>query len=308
MKNDVRYLGSVRFYKHLILFIIISAILLPIVGMFVIFTQYWELKHHSYRIVLEQQLYIGRLEERVACLEEQQKDRPVISTSEEQKSEQAPETPGTEEITDEETAMIPFYVNREEVKYILVNDNNSLPQSYQPDLVETNNGQLVHREIKDSLEEMICDAKKEGFDLIICSAYRDYEKQASLMDESIQRYVKEGCDYTEAYWNARRYLEMVGKSEHHTGLAVDLVGIGHQTLDDEQAYTPESIWLNEHAHKYGFILRYPRNKEEITGILYESWHFRYVGEQAAAFMKQHDLCLEEFLDLVNRQGEKNERN
>ena len=101
--------------------------------------------------------------------------------------------------------------------------------------------------------------------------------------------------YTEAHWQTKLNLALVGTSEHHTGLAVDLVGTDYQTLDEKQADTPEAKWLAEHAYEYGFILRYPEGKENITGIIYESWHFRYVGKEAAAEIMGQEICLEEYL-------------
>lgn len=309
MKNDVQYLGSVRFYKHLILVITASVFLLPLVGLLIMLVQYGGLKRDSDSVVNEQQLYISQLEENLAFYEEQWKDweRDATIRFETEETEQTQEMPGEQEIIEEDILLIPFQVDLEEVKFILVNDSTPLPQSYQLDLVKTRNGKLVHREIQASLERMIDDAKEEGLDIIICSAYRDYEKQANLVEQSIKKYMKAGFEYKEAYYKARRYLAMVGRSEHHTGLAVDLVGVSYQALDEGQSKTPESKWLGEHAHEYGFILRYPDNKEEITGILYESWHFRYVGEEAALFMRENQLCLEEFLDLARMQNENNDR-
>lgn len=315
MRDDVRYLGSVRFYKHLILSIVASMILLPTVGLFFMLAQYLGLKRDLDSIISEQQLYVSKMgeqqlyiseiEEKLAFYEKEWADRNTDVPPETKESDQTHVMPGESEITGENELRIPFDVDREEVKYILINDTNPLSESYQPDLVETRNGKLVHKEIKASLEQMIDDAREEGFEIIICSAYRDYEKQARLVEESIIGYMKEGYDYREAHFRAKCYLAMVGRSEHHSGLAVDLVGVDYQTLDEGQANTPESRWLNEHAHEYGFILRYPKSKEEITGILYESWHFRYVGEPAALYIKENQLCLEEFLDLVRMQEEKN---
>ena len=287
MKNKARYLGSVRFFKHLILFVAASAILLPIAGVFILLIQYWELKENYSRIVSEQQIYISRLEERLAGLEGQRREEDTDLFSGTEESGQTQETPDVADTPDEDMPLIPFSVDLDDTKYILVNDTHPLSQCFEPDLVETRNGQLVHKAIKNPLERMIDDANAEGLDMIICSAYRDYEAQAKLVEDSIAKHMKEGYGYTEAFWRAGKYLEMVGRSEHHTGLAVDLVGIAYQNLDEGHADTPEGIWLSEHAHEYGFILRYPKDKEELTGILYESWHFRYVGKQAAAFMKEH---------------------
>ena len=105
------------------------------------------------------------------------------------------------------------------------------------------------------------------------------------------------------FFKTKEEIALTGASEHHTGLAVDIVGKNHQGLDKSQASTKEAIWLNEHAAEYGFILRFPQDKVEITGISYESWHFRYVGEEASKFMKENNLCLEEFVELAKAQQE-----
>ena len=304
MRDDSHYIGSVRFFKHLILLTAASVVLLPVVGFVFLLLQYRELKGNYNEAMSEHQVYIGCLEEELARYEEQSKAGDTGIRSEPEVSGQDQKAEAEMVIMVEEELQYPFQINLEEVKYLLVNDTHPLQQSFEPDLVETRNGQLVHKEIKNPLEKMISDAMDAGFEIIICSSYRDFEKQAKLVENSIKKYRKEKCTYTEAYWKAKRYLEMVGRSEHHTGLAVDLVGVDYQNLDEGQANTPESKWLNEHAHKYGFILRYPKEKEEITGILFESWHYRYVGEQAATFIKENQLCLEEFLDLVHRQNEK----
>ncbi len=298
MRDDSRYLGSVRFYKHLILAIAASVVLIPVISLLFTLVQYRELKQNFDITVNEQLLYIGQLEKKLSYFIEQQEDKDTDRCIEPKESQHALETSGTRNITDENMPLIPFSVDPEALEYLLVNDNRPLSRSFQPELTETRNGQLVHKEIKESLEQMIDDAEKEGLHLIICSAYRDYKKQSELVQNSMEELIQAGCDYTEAYWKTSQYHAMVGRSEHHTGLAVDLVGASHQTLDEDQADTPEGKWLRSHAHEYGFILRYPAGKEEITGIFYESWHYRYVGEPAAAFITEQQICLEEFLDLA----------
>ena len=216
-------------------------------------------------------------------------------------SQLVPDTPGQSTITDADMLSIPFSVDLTDWRYILVNDQHPLAESFQPELVETRNEKLIHKKIRASLELMLDDAKKEGLDIIICSAYRDYEHQARLVAESMEKLMKMGHSYTEAHWQTKLNLALVGTSEHHTGLAVDLVGTDYQTLDEKQADTPEAKWLAEHAYEYGFILRYPEGKENITGIIYESWHFRYVGRTAAAFITENQLCLEEFIELAKKQ-------
>ncbi|MDO4293465.1 MAG: M15 family metallopeptidase [Eubacteriales bacterium] len=205
---------------------------------------------------------------------------------------------------DREVEQIPFAADPDDWKYILVNELHPLPQDFEVTLKKTQNGQRVDERIKEPLEEMIADAKKEGLSLLVCSSYRDYKKQDQLMDESITRFVRRGMDYKDAFFKTKEQIALTGASEHHTGLAVDIVGTGHQSLDESQADTKEAKWLAEHAADYGFVLRYPKDKEEITMISFESWHYRYVGKEAAAYMKKNNLCLEEFVELAQLQQER----
>ena len=215
---------------------------------------------------------------------------------------------GKEDSQQEEDGLlrIPFDVDLAEWNYLLVNELHPLAKGYTPDLENTRNGQKVDRRIKADLEAMLDAAKEDGMNLLICSSYRTYQKQDSLMDRAIERYRKQGMDYTEAFFQAKKQIALTGTSEHHTGLAVDIVGSSHQSLDSAQADTPEAKWLKEHAREYGFILRYPKEKEEQTMISFESWHFRYVGKQAAVFIEENGLCLEEFLELADRQQKQEE--
>ncbi len=203
----------------------------------------------------------------------------------------------------EDLPEIPFSVDLEDWNYVLVNEKNPLQQDFEVDLAKTDNGKYVDRRIQKALEMMLADGKKEGLPLMVCSAYRDYQKQDQLMDNSIAKFVRGGMSYKDAFFKTKEEIALTGASEHHTGLAVDIVGKNHQGLDKSQASTKEAIWLNEHAAEYGFILRFPQDKVAITGISYESWHFRYVGEEAAKFMKENNLCLEEFVELAKAQQE-----
>lgn len=210
------------------------------------------------------------------------------------------------EVQEQSGPEIPFTVDLDDWNYILVNELHPLSRDFEPQLAKTYDGQQVDERIKEALETMIDDAKAEGLNMLICSSYRDYKKQDSLMDKSIAKYVKSGMTYTEAFFKTKEMIALTGASEHHTGLAVDIVGRSHQSLDRAQADTDEAKWLNEHAAEYGFILRYPEDKEDITMISFESWHYRYVGVEAAAFMKENNLCLEEFVELVQKQQEAKE--
>lgn len=199
---------------------------------------------------------------------------------------------------------IPFEVDLSDWKYVLANELHMLPKDFEVELEKTYNGQRVDRRMRGELEAMIDAAKKDGHHLMICSSYRDYKKQDQLMDESIAKFVRRGLSYKDAFFKTKEQIALTGASEHHTGLAVDIVGKNHQSLDESQADTKEAKWLAEHAAEYGFILRYPKEKEDITMISFESWHYRYVGKEAAEYMKEKNLCLEEFIELVQIQQAK----
>lgn len=247
--------------------------------------------------------YQQEVESRMAQLTESLEDarREIATLKEESGAEQATEPEAVAVVAQQDILEIPFSVDLEDWKYILVNELHPLSRDFVPQVEKTYDGQRVDTRMRRELETMIDVAKEEGLSLMICSSYRDYKKQDSLMDKSIARYVGRGMSYTDAFFKTKEQIALTGASEHHTGLAVDIVGRDHQTLDRAQADTAEDKWLNEHAAEYGFILRYPQDKEEITMISFESWHYRYVGREAAAFMKENNLCLEEFVELAQQQ-------
>ena len=112
------------------------------------------------------------------------------------------------------------------------------------------------------------------------------------------RYMAQGMSRKQALEKTYEQTMPAGKSEHETGLALDILCSENLNMDVTQANEPGNKWLAEHAHEYGFILRYPVDKEEITGILYEPWHFRYVGKEAALFLWESNLTLEEFWEIL----------
>ena len=137
--------------------------------------------------------------------------------------------------------------------------------------------------------------REEGLEPIVCSAYRTEKTPTRLYRNKVARLRAAGSSREAAEEEAARWVAPPGTSEHQTGLALDIVSLDYQLLDEAQAQTPEQKWLMENSWKYGFILRYPSDKEEITGIGYEPWHYRYVGREAAAAMHQTGQCLEEYL-------------
>ena len=182
---------------------------------------------------------------------------------------------------------------------LLVNKNNPLPENYEPELIKMQDGySYAAKEAYQPLCDMLKAGTKEGLSFKICSSYRDVERQTELFEEDVNALLKQGYSYTEAYFEVSKETMPPGCSEHSTGLAFDIVAEDYQLLDAKQALTEESIWLREHCAEYGFILRYPDGKEDITGISYESWHFRYVGVEAAEYIMENDITLEEYLNQM----------
>ena len=160
-----------------------------------------------------------------------------------------------------------------------------------------NNGySQVDETIYDALKEMLTDGTNSGLNFCVASAYRSTSRQEEILNSDIEAYMSKGMDYEEAYDEATRQVMPPGYSEHETGLALDIVAADYQLLDDAQENTEENRWLRENCWKYGFILRYPKDKEDITQIDYESWHFRYVGTEAAEYIMKNNITLEEYIE------------
>ena len=178
---------------------------------------------------------------------------------------------------------------------VLVNDTHPMEEGYKPKLADVGNGHQVDERIADSLKKMMKDAKKAGLNPMICSSYRTVEYQQKLYNEYMGNAVKEGLNYWEALKKTKDSTAYPGRSEHNIGLAVDIVSASYTQLDKKQEQTKEAKWLAENCYKYGFILRYPNGKTEITGIIYEPWHYRYVGVEDAKKIKEMGVTLEEYL-------------
>lgn len=190
--------------------------------------------------------------------------------------------------------------SEENWKLVLVNSSHFMEADYVPKLAEVEDGYYFDlRAVKD-LQEMLKAGREEGMDFRVCSAYRTMEKQISLYDNKVSSLMREqGLSYEEACRKAGTTVAVPGTSEHQLGLAVDIVAKDYQILDEKQADTKEAKWLKEHCREYGFILRYPLDKTEETGIIFEPWHYRYVGKEAAKEIMEQGICLEEYLDSKN---------
>lgn len=183
---------------------------------------------------------------------------------------------------------------------ILVNKNHKIPEDYTVELEEIENGYQIDIRIAGALKQMLEDARNEGLYPIICSSYRTNEKQQKLYNNKVSEYKRWGCTPEEAQEYASYWVAIPGTGEHETGLAVDIVSSDYQILNEKQEETEVQKWLIENSYKYGFTLRYPTNKKEITMINYEPWHYRYVGVDNATYMKEHNMCLEEYINYLNQ--------
>ena len=210
------------------------------------------------------------------------------------------ETPSEEE--EEPVEEIPEEDPTDTWELLLANPSNPLPDDFEVETAPVQGDFVMDERIADVMKEMIADAKEEGVDLMICSAYRSIERQQELFDAEVAVQMNNGKSKEEAEKITATMIAIPGTSEHHTGLAADIVTPTHQTLDPEFADTDAGKWLQENAAEYGFILRYPEDKQDITEIIYESWHYRYVGVDHAMAIKENGLCLEEYLEILKEGG------
>lgn len=195
-----------------------------------------------------------------------------------------------------ESTTKPEEVDKTKWNLILVNKWNKLPADYEAKVTYLNNGHAVDERAYPDLMNMLDDCKSEGLEPLICSSYRTMEKQQELFSNKINEYISYGYSKEQAEQKAGELVAIPGTSEHQLGLAVDIVDISYQILDEKQENTDVQKWLMKNSYKYGFILRYPTDKSSITGISYEPWHYRYVGKEAAKEIFDAQICLEEYLE------------
>ena len=186
----------------------------------------------------------------------------------------------------------------------LINSSNPLPEDYVPeDLVEINSTrqdgrptQKMCADAAEALDRMLYDlnaAFPNDVAVTVTSGYRSFKYQAYLFDHSVEAYISDGMSEEEAKKLTGRFTARAGESEPQSGLAADIHNM--TSASSSFASTPQYKWLCENAHKYGFILRYPKDKEQLTGIGFEPWHWRYVGVLHAEKIKNAGVCLEEYI-------------
>ena len=176
----------------------------------------------------------------------------------------------------------------------LANYDNLLPEDFEVDLANIDETRQFDARAIDYLTDMLNDMRKDGIvNIWVQSAYRSVARQKELYDNKMNEYLEEGKTQEEAQKLTEEYINKPGSSDHNLGLAVDF-----NYVDNSFAKTDAYKWLLKNAENYGFILRYPKDKEDITKIEYESWHWRYVGEEHTKKMNELDMCLEEYVEYL----------
>lgn len=203
-------------------------------------------------------------------------------------------------VTNDALELSPF--DPSDWKYVLVNKDNQIEDSFDIETV-TYGGYKVDKKILDSLKDMFAAAKAEGYNLTMASGYRTKSDQVFLYNRKINQYKNMGYSADEAASLASLYVTPPNTSEHQTGLAVDILSSTHPKMNLDFGNTKEAEWLKAHCQEFGFILRYPEGKEDITMINFEPWHFRYVGVEAAEYITESNLTLEEFCELIKKVNE-----
>ena len=190
------------------------------------------------------------------------------------------------------------YFTNKGVHILLVNPWHPLPDGFKVELVYVEDGYQMDIRCYDALVRMLADCRSAGYDPKLVSGYRTQDVQEYLFDVKVNYYLDLDYSPEEARVEAAKSIAIPGTSEHQIGLAVDILEATHNAMDDTQADTATQKWLMEHCHEYGFILRYPEGTTNITGIIYEPWHYRYVGVEIATEITERGITLEEYLNAV----------
>lgn len=192
--------------------------------------------------------------------------------------------------------------SKDDWRLVLINKQHSIPDDYSFKLGTIVGSLQCDERILDDLSDMLQAAKNDGIILKIRSPHRTHERQVYLFNNKVTDYMSRGMSYMEAYQRAGRVVNVPGNSEHEIGLALDITCDSFVELEQGFANTDAGKWLAENSCRFGFILRYPKGKEYVTGIDYEPWHFRYVGVEAATVITEQGITLEEFWEDLQKDG------
>lgn len=224
-------------------------------------------------------------------------------TAQTEKAEKVKETQSKEKEKDK----LPD-VSADDWQLALINAKNPIKKETE-NLTTLSNGYQVDSRIAADYEAFEKAAKEAGINFVVVSSYRSIAEQETVYNNSINEHLNMGSSQEEAEKLTKEYITVPGNSEHHTGLALDIVddewSNDGKGLDDSFYDTKAGKWIDSNAAKYGFVIRYPADKVKITSINYEPWHLRYVGKESAAYMKKNNLVLEEFLEVLSKGSQEN---
>ena len=217
--------------------------------------------------------------------------RPAVTATPEPSPEPSPKpTPGLPE------------VDLDGWQLRLVRRGSPLEEDFAPpELTDVGDGQTMDSRVAPALKSLIEDAKQAGNSVYVCSGFRDYDTQSVIYWRHIDQYTAEGMTEEEADAKTRLAVNYPGESEHQSGLAVDILEYNGQPMEPYICSEKLMVWLQANCAEYGFVIRYPDGKTDVTGVEYEPWHLRYVGRDAAEYIMEHGLCLEEFLELYEEE-------
>ena len=175
----------------------------------------------------------------------------------------------------------------------LVNSTHAVPEDWVvPEFTELRNGQRVDSRIYPELQAMFDAARAAGRTPLVISSYRTYDDQKNMLVKKYRAFKEKGYSHEDAQAEALKWAAYPGYSEHQLGLAIDVGTSNSEKCSKDRVWS----WLKEHCAEYGFIWRYSEEKSAITGIANEPWHFRYVGVEAATYIMENNLCLEEYME------------
>ena len=173
---------------------------------------------------------------------------------------------------------------------MLVNPWNKMPEGFVPEVTDIGDGYRLETTAADAWHDMQAAAWGDGISLWVISAYRTYERQVELYEQKVAEYESYGYNTEEAKEQAAQWVAVPGTSEHSIGRAIDVC-----SLEESFENSEKFAWLQKHCAEFGFILRFPKDKVDVTGISYEPWHYRYVGVNHAKIIMEEGICLEEYL-------------
>lgn len=227
----------------------------------------------------------------------------IFHTQKSNKAKKETTTTSTEQVVKKEERHLPGKLD--DWNLILVNNEHQIKEE-PTNLKELPDGHKVDGRIYDDYLALSEAATKADFDLTIISSYRSVAEQEEIVARDTQNYLDQGFSDSEAKDMAMKYLTVPGLSEHHTGLALDVLDIKWyeegNMLEEEFGETDAGKWLADNVNQYGFVIRYKKGKEKLTGINYEPWHIRYVGKENAEYMTKNQLVLEEYIEQLKKVG------